>query len=288
MRESHSEDIDEVKFYIKRCCILPKHLQPLLPVFSTIYTMLVKILSLVGAMATTVAGHGYVDNITIAGTVYTGYQPYQDPYYSTPPSRIVRPVQGNGPIEDLSLIDLQCGGYTAGGISGSSPAKLQGGPVAAGSTVSLQWTLWPTSHSGPVLSYMAKCPNNDCTSYSPGTDAVWFKIQHTGRDGTSNTWGDTPLMTAGNSYKYTIPSCLAAGAYIVRHEIIALHNAYSYPGAQSYPSCHQITVTGSGTSTGPSSKVSIPGVYKSTDPGITYDMYKATTYTIPGPAVFTC
>lgn len=117
---------------------------------------------------------------------------------------------------------------------------------------------------------------------------VWFKIQHTGRDGTSSTWGDTPLMTAGGKYSYTIPSCLAAGAYIVRHEIIALHSAYSYPGAQFYPSCHQIKVTGSGTSTGPSSKVAIPGVYKGTDPGITYDAYQATTYTIPGPAVFSC
>lgn len=118
--------------------------------------------------------------------------------------------------------------------------------------------------------------------------AVWFKIDAIGRTGTTDVWGDSPLMTAGNQYTYTIPSCLAAGDYIVRHEIIALHSAYSYPGAQFYPSCHQIAVTGSGTSTGPSSKVAIPGVYKSTDPGITYDAYKATEYTIPGPAVFTC
>lgn len=94
-------------------------------------------------------------------------------------------------------------------------------------------------------------------------------------------------MTAGHSYEYTIPSCIAAGDYIVRHEIIALHSAYSYPGAQFYPSCHQIRVTGGGSSDG-GSKVAIPGVYKSTDPGVTYDMYQAQTYTIPGPAVFTC
>lgn len=42
----------------------------------------------------------------------------------TPPPRIIRPVQGNGPITDLTLIDLQCGGYTAEGIVGSSPAFL--------------------------------------------------------------------------------------------------------------------------------------------------------------------
>ncbi|KAF7928396.1 uncharacterized protein EAE98_002140 [Botrytis deweyae] len=236
----------------------------------------------------TVAAHGYVDNVTINGILYTGYQPNSDPYYATPPPRIIRPVQGNGPITDLTLIDLQCGGYTEGGIVGSKPASLTAGPVAAGSTVSLRWTLWPDSHSGPVITYMAKCPAAGCSNYLPGTDAVWFKIQATGRIGNTTVWGDTPLKTAGNSYSYTIPSCLSAGSYIVRHEILALHAAWTYPGVQFYPSCHQIQVTGSGTSTGPSSKVAIPGVYKATDPGIVYDMYAVQPYTIPGPAVFTC
>lgn len=95
-------------------------------------------------------------------------------------------------------------------------------------------------------------------------------------------------MTPGHAYTYNIPSCLAAGSYLVRHEIIALHAASTYPGAQFYPSCHQIKITGSGKSTGPTSKVSIPGVYSGSDPGITYDMYAATTYTVPGPAVFAC
>jgi hypothetical protein len=122
----------------------------------------------------------------------------------------------------------------------------------------------------------------------PETDAVWFKIAEAGRTGTSTTWGDSPLMVAGNAgYQYTIPSCLKAGYYLVRHEIIALHAAYSYPGAQFYPGCHQLQVTGGG-STVPSSLVSFPGAYAATDPGITYDAYQATTYTIPGPSVFTC
>lgn len=122
----------------------------------------------------------------------------------------------------------------------------------------------------------------------PGDDAVWFKIAEDGRDGTSDTWGDTPLMSNGNAgYSYTIPSCLAAGYYLVRHEIIALHAAYSYPGAQFYPGCHQLQVTSSG-STKPSNLVSFPGAYVGSDPGITYDAYQAQTYTVPGPDVFTC
>jgi len=249
--------------------------------------MLIQIFSAFAFLITLISAHGYVDNLTIAGTFYEGYQPYTDPYYNPIPNRIVRPISGNGPILDLTLIDLQCGGYTAGGVIGSKPANLTAGPVTAGSTVSLQWTLWPTSHCGPVITYMAKCPAAGCESYLPGTDAVWFKIAEAGRVGTSDVWGDTPLMTAGNAYTYTIPSCIAAGSYIVRHEIIALHSAGQYPGVQFYPSCHQIQVTGGG-STAPSGLVSIPGVYKSTDPGITYDMYTAQTYTIPGPSVFTC
>lgn len=167
---------------------------------------------------------------------------------------------------------------------------------------------------------MARCPDSGCTSWLPGTrqvfgctfldpllttiSAVWFKIAEMGRVGTSNTWGSvcyaflnicsisdiyqTQFMSGSRTYTYTIPSCLKAGYYLVRHEIIALHSAYSYPGAQFYPSCHQLQVTGSGSSSGPSSKVPFPGAYKSTDPGIKYDMYNPSTYTIPGPAKFSC
>jgi len=123
----------------------------------------------------------------------------------------------------------------------------------------------------------------------PGESAVWFKIAETGRSGTSNTWGDSPLMVPGNSgVQYTIPSCLAPGYYLVRHEIIALHASYEYPGAQFYPGCHQLQVTGSGTKKPSSGLVAFPGAYKGSDPGITYDAYKAQTYTVPGPAVFKC
>lgn len=82
------------------------------------------------------------------------------------------------------------------------------------------------------------------------------------------------LMVAGNAgVQYTIPSCLEAGYYLVRHEIIALHSAYSYPGAQFYPGCHQLNVTSSGT-TSPSDLVALPGAYQGTDPGITYNAYE--------------
>ncbi|KAH9206444.1 glycosyl hydrolase family 61-domain-containing protein [Leptodontidium sp. 2 PMI_412] len=244
--------------------------------------------SLLAALAaTTVSAHGYVNNASIGGVEYTGYQPYQDPYTTPLPDRIFRAIQGNGPVEDLTSIDIQCGGYTAGGIVGSSPAKLTAGPVAAGSQVDLYWTLWPESHMGPAITYMALCPGGDCSTFVPESDAVWFKVQEAGRTGSSDVWASDVIEKAGGFLSYTIPSCLAPGSYLVRHEVIALHAAYAYPGAQFYPSCHQIEVTGSGSTT-PSALVSFPGAYAAADPGITYDAYKASEYTIPGPALFTC
>lgn len=76
---------------------------------------------------------------------------------------------------------------------------------------------------------------------------------------------------------YAIPSCLKAGYYLVRHEIIALHAAYEYPGAQFYPGCRQLKVSGSGSTT-PSGLFSFPGAYKGSDPGITYDAYQGWSY----------
>ncbi|OLN87460.1 Polysaccharide monooxygenase Cel61a 7 [Colletotrichum chlorophyti] len=244
------------------------------------------ITSLLGSAAL-VAAHGVVDFGIIGGENYTFYNPYQDPYMNPKPERISRPVAGNGPVEDVTSIDIQCGGYSAGGVKGSSPAALVA-KAAAGSDVTLHWTLWPESHIGPVITYMAKCPEAGCSSWQPGTDKVWFKVQEGGRDGTSNTWAATPLMKAGNEgVKYTVPECIEPGQYLVRHEIIALHASYQYPGAQFYPGCHQLEVTGSG-STSPADLVAFPGAYSPTDAGITYDAYKAQEYTIPGPKLFTC
>jgi cellulase len=78
----------------------------------------------------------------------------------------------------------------------------------------------------------------------------------------------------------TIPN-LAPGNY----EIIALHAAGSSNGAQAYPQCINIVVSGSGT-TKLSGGVPATSFYKATDPGILFNVFsKFTSYTVPGPAV---
>ncbi|KAH8669006.1 glycosyl hydrolase family 61-domain-containing protein [Xylariales sp. PMI_506] len=237
--------------------------------------------------AALVAGHGYVTNGTIGGDYYEFYQPYEDPYESPTPDRISRPIQGNGPVEDVTLQDIQCGGYTAGGYNGSSPAALHAA-ATAGSDVTLMWTLWPESHYGAIVTYMARCPDTGCQDYMPYSDAVWFKIAEAGLiDEATDEWAVTSLETAPNAgYTYTIPECLATGYYLVRHEIIAVFLANTVGGVQIYPGCHQLNVTSSGTET-VSDLVSFPGAYGASDPGILWDS-SSTTYPIPGPSVYTC
>ncbi len=77
----------------------------------------------------------------------------------------------------------------------------------------------------------------------------------------------------GAAAEVTLPSNLAAGNYLIRHEIIALHNAQAEGGAEFYASCTQLKVGGSGTGT-PSSNdlVQLPGAYSDTDPGILIDV----------------
>ncbi|KAH7913630.1 glycoside hydrolase family 61 protein F [Hygrophoropsis aurantiaca] len=247
------------------------------------FITLVRVVALFAALIS-VQGHGYVQEIDAGSTVYTGYLPYSDPYYSPPPERIVRKIPGNGPVQDLTLIDLQCNGDSADGVVGSAPAPIYATSVPAGSQVQLNWTTWPASHVGPMITYMARAPS-DITQWVPGTSAVWFKVAEAGKT-PDGEWASTDILSADDSiYTFSIPPSLKAGQYIIRHEIIALHVATVYPGAQFYPSCIQIEVTGSGTAF-PTSFVSFPGAYTPTTPGIVYDVYTNTSaYPIPGPAV---
>ncbi|EIN05067.1 glycoside hydrolase [Punctularia strigosozonata HHB-11173 SS5] len=246
--------------------------------------MLSLLLPLLSAI-TLVKAHGYVQDIVIGSTHYSGYLPYTDPYYNPVPERIVRQIPGNGPVTDLSLIDVQCNGYTDGNYY-TAPAPIYA-TVAAGSQLHLNWTTWPDSHIGPMITYMAKAPS-DITQWMPGTSEVWFKVAESGKT-SDGKWAATDILTENDSiYTFTIPASLEPGQYIVRHEIIALHAAYVYPGAQVYPSCIQLQVTGSGTSFPTSDYlVAFPGAYTAATPGIVYDAYTNTSaYPIPGPEVW--
>lgn len=94
--------------------------------------------TMLSAALSSVHAHGNVQSLTIDGTVWSGYLPYEDPYKSPVPDRIMRSIPGNGPIEDVTSSDIQCN-------AGTSPAALVAS-AAAGSQIAFNWTAWPDSH----------------------------------------------------------------------------------------------------------------------------------------------
>ncbi|KAJ1897091.1 hypothetical protein LPJ66_003592 [Kickxella alabastrina] len=198
------------------------------------------------------------------------------------------PGDPTAPVKDPSSSDMTCG------IPGKSiDAELC--PVEAGSEMRLQfqnyddpsrddWVI-DKSHKGPILVYLAPLE-------SAGKGDVWFKIfEHGYSDG---EWG-TDLIRGDKEGKLTItiPTDIKPGDYLLRSEVIGLHEAYidyakdESNGAQYFINCAHITVSGSGTSV--PQGYAIPGIYKTTDPGILFDLYdgnKNPSYTIPGPKLY--
>lgn len=102
--------------------------------------------------------------------------------------------------------------------------------------------------------------------------------------GHPQTWAAYDLAADNNSWTVTVPSNLASGNYVFRHEIIAVHGASSLDGAQNYPQCVNIAVTGGGSAS-PSGTLGT-ALYSETDPGIYFNPYvNLESYTIPGPAL---
>lgn len=89
------------------------------------------------------------------------------------------------------------------------------------------------SHKGPIISYLAKVPDATQTTV---TGLQWFKIAEAGFNAAKGTWAVDDLIAAGGKWNIKIPACIAPGQYLLRHELIALHSAGSYPGAQFYVS----------------------------------------------------
>ncbi|KAF9454867.1 lytic polysaccharide monooxygenase, partial [Macrolepiota fuliginosa MF-IS2] len=199
----------------------------------------------------------------------------------------IRVPDYDGPITDVNSNDIICNG----GINPyHQPVSQSILTVPAGTQVTTEWhhTLngadpsdpadpIDSSHKGPVMAYLAQVPN---ALQSSVTGLKWFKIYEDGLSGGS--WGVDRFIANKGKVTFKIPSCIPAGQYLLRAEIIALHGASTYPGAQFYMECAQIQITGGG-STSPAT-VSFPGAYKGTDPGVTINIYwpVVTNYTIPG------
>lgn len=235
------------------------------------------------AVASTAIAHSHVNNLVIDGVYWQGYDPTSYPYETDPP--IV--VGWTAADTDNGFVAPDA--YQTGDIICHKNATPAGGhaTVNAGDSISIQWAVtWPDSHKGPVLDYLANC-NGNCETVDK-TTLEFFKIDQVGYLNGSDpgTWASDVLIADASTWLVQIPEDIAPGNYVLRHEIIALHSAGSEDGAQNYPQCFNLAISGTG-SLQPSGTYGTD-LYHETDPGILYNIYVETEdYTIPGPTLYT-
>lgn len=232
------------------------------------------------ALAATAAAHGTVSGIVADGTYTKGYDLQ---YYYMIQNGQTPPETPGWYAEDLDNGFVSPDAYTTADIICHKNAKpaTSSATVAAGGTVDFEWTAWPESHVGPMITYVAKC-DADCAD-ADKTALKWVKIDEAGY---TDDWASNKMIANNNTWSVTVPSTLASGNYVFRHETIALHGAGSENGAQNYPQCLNIAITGSG-SDNPEGTLGT-ALYTPTDAGILYSPYSGdnTGYKIPGPALY--
>lgn len=259
-------------------------------------------------LATAVA-HSHIDYVTVNGLVYPGYIPRlgaDNPAETVGWSETALD-DGFVPPSNYTSPDIIC-------HKNGAPPRAHV-PVAPGDTIHMQWNGWPASHVGPILSYLAPCDSTN-TNNSDGCASVdKTKLEFTKIDdaapvffnesgGPPGFWSTNTLIASNNSWLVGLPTTLSPGAYVLRHELIALHYANRTDGAQNYPQCINLWVTAA--KGGKGSTVRSPRkqgkvdnalnrrekghlateMYHADDPGIKIDIYKnLTTYQIPGPTL---
>ncbi|KAH7038053.1 glycosyl hydrolase family 61-domain-containing protein, partial [Microdochium trichocladiopsis] len=233
------------------------------------------VLAATAGLLTTVSGHAVIRGVFVNGQ---DQGDGQNVYIRSPPN--------NSPVKVLDTPAIACN------VNGAkvAPSFVS---AAAGDSISTEWMhntrgddIIDGSHKGPVITYIAKFTSGD------GTGPIWSKIDESGLAADGKTWAVDTLIKNKGKYDFKIPATLAAGKYLIRQEIIAHHESDSPPtangrGAQFYPSCIQFDITGAGSAV-PDQNFDFNTGYTSADPGIVFNLYGgATTYSIPGPKVWT-
>ncbi|KAM0357304.1 hypothetical protein ACHAP4_006110 [Fusarium culmorum] len=210
-----------------------------------------------------ISAHGHVDEIIVNGVSYQGYGSTDFPYMQDPP------VVAGWTIEQADNGFVSPDKYDDPDIICHRDATPAKGHIelAAGDTLTLRWSGWPENHSGPILNYLANC-NGPCERV----------------DKTKLEYADKVLQDNGDRWNVRIPKNIAPGNYVLRHEIIALHNALDKGGAQNYPQCFNLKITGDGSDS-PSGYLGTE-LYDAADPGILVNVYSSSVdYEVPGPTI---
>ncbi|KAI1370937.1 endoglucanase-4 [Hypoxylon crocopeplum] len=234
------------------------------------------ILGLVASLPQLVSAHGFVSGVTVNGKWTAGSDPVW--YYYASGSA---PATAGWDALNQDIGFIEPANFGSSDIACHKSAKVGKNFIEAkaGDKITFYWNTWPDSHKGPIMNYIAPYK-------STAGDLKFSKISQDSI-ASGNTWATDTLIASNFTASTTIPRNLKAGDYVIRHEIIALHGATNDNGAQAYPQCLNLRVSGSGK-VAPTSGVAGTSLYKRNDAGIMFNVYgSSTSYPYPGPQLWT-
>jgi cellulase len=168
------------------------------------------ILSL-SALTSLAAAHTYVWGIHINGRDMGRGDSY------------IRKVFNNDPVKDVKSGDMTCNKN-----HGPAARSLD---VKGGDKIIVEWAhnnrgddIIATSHKGPVQVYLASTKSSD-------KGPVWVKVASDGFSG--GQWATDKLRANKGKHSFTMPH-VNPGSYLIRPEIVALHEGNRVGGAQLY------------------------------------------------------
>jgi hypothetical protein len=212
------------------------------------------------------------------------------------------PDTWSNPISDLTSNNMACG--VSGNVGVDRVCS-----VPDGATLTFEWREIANTPGGGVIdiSHLGPCsvsyslPLNSCSYkqvYMKKVDSAindtaagdgWFKIWDEGYDETAQKWCTNKLIDNGGFLSVDMPKGLVGGYYLVRPELLALHEVEDANNPQYYTGCAQVFLQSSGNMV-PSATVAIPGAVALGDPADSFNIYTtplALPYPLPGPPVTT-
>jgi cellulase len=261
-------------------------------------------LAAAAALFATATAHTAVEKFVIGGVEYPGFYQgsKQDPGNKSPAWWTeqgwgYQPVYGDA----INTADFIC-------HIGASPSPYTV-EAPAGSDITFTWKHegecggaevgWDCSHHGYTATYLAPC-NGDCSKVDP-TSLEFFKIHSAGlidyREGRfsqgspqeqTGFWGtDAIFYENSNTQTVKIPS-IRNGNYVMRTEVMSVHNNGDVSNRQFWPQCANIKVTGGDDSAPIPAGTKATELYKASDALLQFDIYwhqAGETLAAPGPAI---
>ncbi|KAH7412272.1 glycoside hydrolase [Phaeosphaeria sp. MPI-PUGE-AT-0046c] len=260
--------------------------------------------ALLAALIATAFGHTSVEKFEAGGKTYEGFRAAskQDPGNKSPAWWTnqgwgYQPIYGDQ-INSADIIahkDASPSPYTADAPAGEQVTFTWHHQGTCGSGEEG----WDCSHHGWTSTYMAPC-NGDCKNVDK-TTLNFFKIHESalidyrsGRfssgssQGQVGYWGtDAIFYGNGNKQSVTIPKQIPSGNYVLRTEVVSIHNNGNVANRQFWPQAFNIKVTGGDDSAKVPAGKKGTDLYHADDALLQWDLYwhaaGKTIESSPGP-----